>query len=156
MLRQCFKRKAFARTAFECFDAALKHERLCDVLIASAEGAARALDATPKTIVRSSDLNIEGASWERVLHIVKALGGDRYITGHGAANYLDHAAFESQGVAVDYMDYQVRPWPQGESAFTPYVTALDLIASAGEDARDHLQPATCNWRDFLTRKGLLP
>jgi hypothetical protein len=152
LMRQSLKGQPYAREALSVFDKALGAQSIADVLIASAEGCARVLDALPAKTVRSSALQTEGASWERVLRMVKDLGGDHYITGHGAANYLDHAAFERQGIAVEYMDYKMHPWPQDGGDFTPYVTSLDLIAAVGGAASAHLQPATLEWREFLARR----
>ncbi len=153
LLVQSLRRTTFRDSAMACFDAAMSEERIVDVLIASAKACAAKLSALPRQIVRSSDLAIEGSGWPRVLDIVRHLSGTRYVTGHGARQYLDHEAFEAQGIAVEYMDYQVRPWPQHDTTFTPYVTALDLIARIGPEAASHLIPRTMPWRDFIERKA---
>ena len=59
----------------------------------------------PSQWLKSSKLGVPGTSWQRVLAIVKAVGGTRYVTAHGATNYLDHEAFERAGIAVEYIDY---------------------------------------------------
>ena len=58
-----------------------------------------------KKIIRSSELNVVGASSRRVLDICERLGANVYLTGHGAANYLDHQLFEHAGIEVCYMNY---------------------------------------------------
>ncbi|MGO4338858.1 WbqC family protein [Labrys sp. KB_33_2] len=88
----------------------------------------------------------------RVLDIVLSLGGTRYLTGHGAARYMDHEAFESNGVSVEYMDYSLTPWPQGDVAFTPHLSVLNLIGHVGRDAHQYLQPRTTHWREFLAKQ----
>ena len=124
-------------------------------MIASVEVPARALGVMPQKVFISSQMNVPGHSWRRVLDIVRAVGGTRYITGHGAAHYVDHQQFEAEGVAVEYMDYSLTPWPQGHGAFTPYVTILDTIAAQGEGARGSLRPGTTPWRKFLEEKTRL-
>jgi hypothetical protein len=99
--------------------------------------------------VRMSDLCIPGKSWERVLSTVKALDGDVYVTGHGARNYMDHKAFEQAGVTVRYMDYARREYPQLHGEFTPYVSALDLIANCGKEGRSAITSGTVHWREFI-------
>ncbi len=101
--------------------------------------------------VHSSELGIAGKSSQRVLDIVRHLGGTRYVTGHGARHYLDHALFERNGVAVEYMDYRCNPYPQMHGAFTPHVSILDLIANTGRDGVAFINSATRPWRDFLAR-----
>jgi len=94
------------------------------------------------------DLGIGGKGSDRVLGVVKALGGTRYITGHGALNYLDHEAFEASGVAVEYMDYQCTPYPQFYGPFTPYVSILDLVAHCGREGISRINSGTKPWQLF--------
>jgi hypothetical protein len=96
-----------------------------------------------------SDLRIGGASSERVLAIVQRLGGTTYITGHGAARYLDHELFERVGVQVEYMKYSRRPYPQAHGEFTPYVSGLDLVAHCGPNGAEFICSNTCPWREFI-------
>jgi hypothetical protein len=105
------------------------------------------LDAGTR-FVDSRSFGIPGSSSERVLALVKAVGGTDYITGHGAKNYLDHDLFESQGVSVSYMDYRCHPYPQQHGDFTPYVTALDLIANCGREGLASIASGTRNWKEF--------
>jgi hypothetical protein len=83
------------------------------------------------------------------LAIVKELGGDTYITGHGAARYLDHARFESDGVRVEYMDYQCTPYPQLHGEFTPYVTGLDAVANCGRDGATLIRSGSKYWQEHI-------
>ena len=96
-----------------------------------------------------ADLAIEGSSTQRVLDVVKALGGTRYITGHGARHYLSHSLFERQHIEVAYMDYRCKTYPQSHGTFTPYVSALDLIAHTGPAGIDFLLSDSIYWKDFL-------
>jgi WbqC-like protein family len=93
-------------------------------------------------------LGILGQSSQRVLDIVRHLKGDEYITGHGAGNYLDHALFEQSRVDVQYMQYQKNIYPQLHGEFTPYVSALDLIANCGKQGASYIRSTTCSWRQF--------
>ena len=103
---------------------------------------------------RTSKLSIGGNSWQRVLDLTRLSGSTRYVTGHGAALYLDHDSFEAAGIGVDYMCYSKKIWPQLGINFTPYVSVLDLIANTGPTAITYLQPVTQNWRSFLSKRVL--
>jgi hypothetical protein len=151
LIRHALARAPFAREALDLAREVLARERLLDLLAASVEAPAAYLKiAGPKVVVRSSELNVSSKSGsDRILHIVKALGGTRYVTAHGARNYLDHEHFEAAGVAVEYINYSLTPYPQLHGAFTPYVTVLDLIANVGEQAAQYVRPRTRIWRDFL-------
>lgn len=96
----------------------------------------------------SASMQIDGSSSQRVLDIVRNLGGSIYITGHGARNYLNHASFEKIGVDVRYMDYRCEPYVQLHGEFTPYVSALDLVANCGRDGRRYMQSSTNSWKVF--------
>jgi hypothetical protein len=127
------------------------------LLIASIETSAQALGVgSGRQILRSQDMRSQGRSWRRVLDLVLEVGGTRYLTGHGAANYLDHQAFEASGVAVDYMDYSLSTWTRGGAAQTPYQSVLDLIAWTGPGAKRYLRPSTLPWQAFLQRRVLAP
>ena len=123
---------------------------MCDLAIASMDAVMAYFGICRQvTFLHSSRLGIPGSSDDRVLAVVKHLGGDRYITGHGARNYLDHERFESEGVRVDYLDYRKLPYPQLHGPFTPFVSTLDLIANCGRDGAAMICSGTRPWRDFL-------
>jgi WbqC-like protein family len=129
-------------------------DHLPELLVASIENPVAKMGlGGPREWVRSSGLGSEGTSWQRVIGIVKAVGGTRYVTAHGAANYLDHEAFEAAGVAVEYADYSKTPYPQQHGEFTPYVSILDLIANLGSKAGSVIHPRTVPWREFLARRA---
>lgn len=94
-------------------------------------------------------LQISGKGSQRVLDVVQTVGGTSYITGHGARNYLDHAAFERVGIEVCYMNYRCVPYPQLHGDFTPFVSSLDLVANCGRNGAQYIQSSTLNWKDFI-------
>lgn len=101
-----------------------------------------------KKFVNAEDLGITGSGSNRVFNIVKKLGGTTYITGHGAANYLNHTLFEENEITVEYMDYKYCPYPQNHGNFTPFVSSLDLIANMGADGASMICSGTKNWKEF--------
>lgn len=134
-----------------------QHERLCDAIIASSTNLASACGIDLKETHLSIDLGARGSGSDRVLGIVKEVGGTRYLTGHGARNYLNHEAFDAAGIEVDYMDYDVRPWREDEKGFSPFVSGLDLLAHTGlHRAHDYLNPRSVDWKSFLARQGTSP
>ncbi|AOO80385.1 WbqC family protein [Bosea vaviloviae] len=134
---------------------AYAEDSVVDALIASIDASARKLGiGADRSILKSSEMDVSGRSWQRVLDLVLSVGGTRYLTGHGAAEYLDHSAFEAAGVTVLYMDYSLTTWPRDGSTATPYLSVLDLIAWAGENAASYLHPATLSWTEFLQKREL--
>ncbi len=97
----------------------------------------------------ASSLGVAGRSSERVLAVVTRLGGTHYVTGHGAKAYLDHEAFDRAGVSVEYMSYRKEPYRQLFGAFTPYVSALDLLANEGPAGARFICSGAVPWRAAL-------
>lgn len=103
--------------------------------------------------LESNELGVEGKSSQRLHDLVKSQGGSIYITGHGASNYLDHLLFEKSGITVKYMKYQCVPYQQLHGEFTPYVTALDLVANCGREGVSVIQSQPINWREFVNESN---
>jgi WbqC-like protein family len=155
MLDDAYRSAAYGAPMLELVRAVYAStDPLPQLLMSSLERVAWQLGAGEGTeFVRSSELGVGGQGWQRVLAVVRGLGGSVYVTGHGAQNYLDAGAFEAAGIAVRYMDYERREYPQLNGPFTPHVSVLDLLANTGPDAASALRPRTVDWRRFLERSG---
>lgn len=105
--------------------------------------------STNKKFLRSSDLGISGSSSRRVLDIVRAIGGTKYITGWGAKNYLNHLLFDEAGIRVEYMDYRKISYPQLHGNFSPFVSALDLVANCGRAGVSVMCSNSVYWKEFI-------
>ena len=125
-----------------------EHESLAALSAASVEMLAEFFEIMPKEIQWSSAMGVEGTGSARVLAVCEALGAERYVTGHGAREYLNHESFEAAGIRVEYLDYQKREYPQLHGAFTPFVSALDLAANCGRAGREVIDSDTIYWKDF--------
>lgn len=152
LLRQAYLRAPFRDDMLAVFDWAMSRsgDTLVEVTRASTMALLQYFSLHESCrFVDVTSLAIPGASSERVLDVTQAVGGSVYVTGHGARHYLDHDMFERAGVEVRYMAYRCAPYPQLHGEFTPYVTALDLVANCGKDGRRFIQPETINWKKFL-------
>ena len=125
-----------------------EHESLAALSAASVEMLAEFFEIIPKEIQWSSAMGVEGTGSARVLAVCEALGAERYVTGHGAREYLNHESFEAAGIRVEYLDYKKREYPQLHGAFTPFVSALDLAANCGRAGREVIDSDTVYWKDF--------
>jgi hypothetical protein len=120
---------------------------LADFNIALIDRLAERLNIARKTW-RSSTLGIEGHGSDLILNLCRHFGATRYLTGHGARNYLDHEAFDRAGIDVMYMDYDLSPYPQPHGDFDPFVTVLDVLAHA-PNPQQHIAANAVHWRQFL-------
>lgn len=98
--------------------------------------------------IKSADMKVGGASSQRLHDLCLSVKASVYVTGHGARNYLDHELFEKSGLSVFYMKYRMVPYRQLYGEFTPYVTALDLIANCGRERVDVICSEMIYWKDF--------
>lgn len=84
---------------------------------------------------RSSQMNIDSVREERVIDICVALGGDTYISGHGASVYQEEEHFTDRGVKLLYTDYEPieykQLWPK--AGFLHNMSVLDYIFNCGFD-----------------------
>lgn len=102
-----------------------------------------------KEYALSSNLSSKLKKNEHLLELIKRFGCNRYITGHGAKNYLDYNLFEKNNVSVEYIDYKKKAYPQLYGKFNPHVTILDLIANCGKKGVEFICSSTVEWKEFL-------
>lgn len=121
---------------------------LCELNIASIETVADFLGLTTR-FVRSSEHPTDAQSTQKLIDYCQQYSATRYVTGHGALQYLDHDAFVSCGIDVHVMDYQCIGYDQPHGGFTPYVSILDAIACLGHEARTVIEPRTRDWKDLI-------
>lgn len=156
MLKNSFAKAPYAQDALGLAEQVLNQSymNLSQLVRASLFALADYFGLTSNTrFVDGGSLNIPGASSQRVFDMVRELQGTRYITGHGALGYLDHDLFEQGGIEVAYMQYQSKPYPQSHGPFTPYVSALDLIAHTGSAGIDYIISTPIYWRNFQSESA---
>ena len=90
----------------------------------------------------SSELNIEGARTERLIKLLRAVGGTTYLSGPSADDYLEKDRFREAGICLEYKSYDYEPYPQLWGAFEGGVTVLDLIANCGPQSKDLIHSRT--------------
>jgi hypothetical protein len=149
ILRQAYRKAAFRDEMLGVVDRVFAQETrtVADISRLSMLELAAYFGLSPR-FLSSGNLPVPGASSERVCDIVEHLEGTVYITGHGARHYLNHGLFEEKGIAVEYMRYERTPYPQLHGDFTPYVTALDLIANCGVEGAAMIHSGTIGWKEF--------
>ena len=109
-------------------------ERLAPLAVASAEWLAGALGiATPVRL--ASTLGVAAADpSQRLVALCRAVGADTYLAGRDGARYMDPAPFRAAGIRVLYQDYKHPEYPQLHGEFAPFLSALDLLLTHGDDA----------------------
>jgi len=92
-------------------------------------------------LVRSADLEVQGARSELILNLCLAVGADTYLAGMGGSRqYLDQEAFARAGVHILWQDFRPFVYPQwGSSSFIPGLSAVDLLFNMGPASAKLLQ-----------------
>lgn len=104
-------------------------EAATDFLLATMEYCFRVVGIAPR-VVRSSTLDVEGARGELVLNVCKAVGATTYISGMGAADYMQPMipAFDASGIAVEWHTFMHPTYRQaGAFPFVSGLASLDLF-----------------------------
>lgn len=66
-----------------------------------------------------------------LVDIVKAAGGNTYLSGSGGRNYLDRTPFDREGIELLFQDYQHPKYTQSFPGFLPYMSAADALFCVG-------------------------
>lgn len=125
---------------------------LSDISLASTIELAKYFDIWEgKSLLYAKDMNCNSINnSQKVLDLVLQSGGSHYITGHGALKYLDNELFKKSKIDVLYMVYSKLPYPQLHGTFTPYVSALDLVANCGKNGRNLICPSVCSYEQMIS------
>lgn len=89
---------------------------------------------TPTLCAR--ELKLTGSKTDRLIQLMKRVGGKTYLSGPAAKAYLDVEKMNEAGFGVEWKTYGPYPeYKQQYPGFDPAVTMLDLLAHKGTAAR---------------------
>ena len=93
------------------------------------------------TVVTNSwDYTLIEGKTERLAKLCLQAGGDEYVSGPAARNYIDESVFEDLGVKLTWFDYSGYPeYPQLWGDFVHGVTILDLLFNCGRDSTRYMR-----------------
>lgn len=96
------------------------------------------LGITNTQFVRSSELRSQGTRTDRLIDIVKEVGGTHYLSGPSARDYLEEVKFHKAGVTLEYMSYEYPEYQQLYPPFDPQVSVVDLLFMTGPEAGNYI------------------
>lgn len=70
---------------------------------------------------------------EKLIHLVRTLGADTFLSGEGGHGYLDESKFTD--IRLQYDHFRATPYPQLFGPFIPNLSAVDAVFDCGESAR---------------------
>jgi len=86
----------------------------------------------------ASELKISGSGVQRLIDIIKSLGGERFYEGSSGRNYIKESFVNESGIQVLYQDYDHPLYPQLNGEFISHLSILDLLFNTGPDSYDIL------------------
>lgn len=93
------------------------------------------LDLDWSRVVLASSLGVNSSGTQRLIDIVKAVGGDTYLSGDGAEGYQNDNAFPEACLKLEFVKFVHPKYDQrGADVFTPGLSILDAIANLGSAA----------------------
>ncbi|HEY8119605.1 MAG TPA: WbqC family protein [Methylophilaceae bacterium] len=87
----------------------------------------------------ASQHEVAGKSSARLVGLVKATGGDSYLTGTGSTDYLDETLFSEADIKVEWQQFRHPVYPQLHGDFEPMLSCLDVMFNCGKGAADVLR-----------------
>ena len=86
----------------------------------------------------SSALGVSSKADDRIIDLVKELGGTTYLSGHGGANYQTEEKFKKEKIDLVYYNFQPPAYPQLWGEFEAGLSIVDLLFNCGADSRSIL------------------
>ncbi|MCG3173136.1 MAG: hypothetical protein GMKNLPBB_01314 [Myxococcota bacterium] len=91
-------------------------------------------------ITNSWDYTLSEGKTERLADLCRQAGGDEYISGPSARDYIDERVFAERGLRLTWFDYDGYPeYPQLWGEFVHGVSILDLLFNCGPDAYRYMR-----------------
>ncbi len=105
---------------------------ICEFNIEMNFGVLDLLELERPLVIKSSTLGVETTATERLVDLVKAVGGDAYLIGHGSQSYFDESLFQAAGLGVIKQRLTLTPYPQHiVDSFVPGLSFLDSFFTIG-------------------------
>ena len=87
----------------------------------------------------SSDLDVDGSSNQKLINLIKAVGGSHYLSGVGARGYMNERLFDNEGIIVEWQDFHHPVYPQLHGPFAPNLSCIDLLFNCGPKSAEVLR-----------------
>lgn len=90
--------------------------------------------------LRSSELESGGRKDEKLISLVRAVGGDAYLSGPAAKAYLQPDLWADAGIDLAFIEYpNYAPYRQVSDPYDPAVSILDLLFAVGPNAMQYIR-----------------
>ncbi|MBS3055454.1 MAG: WbqC family protein [Candidatus Aenigmarchaeota archaeon] len=109
-----------------------EHKILSQATIPVIKWMAEQLGIKCKILIASEmDLDESLHATDRLIEIIKKLGGTTYIAGKLGKDYMEVDKFPQNGIKLVFQDYKHPEYKQNFSGFVPYLSAIDYLFNTG-------------------------
>lgn len=132
-IRRCYARAPFFAPMFSIVEEAFAagDMRLSDLTIRLSKSICTLLALSP-TFLRSSELpHAQSDREERLRELCRVVGGNVYLSGPAAREYIDPHAFAAARIELRYIVYDYPPYARGSQPFVPNLSIIDALAWLG-------------------------
>lgn len=78
-------------------------------------------------IIYSSEFGIKSKSSQKIIDLVKSVGGDDYLSGPAGDNYLDMEMFKESGIKINFQEFEHPIYRQQYESFLPNMSSIDAL-----------------------------
>lgn len=98
-------------------------------------------------IINATDLHVEGRGNELLINICKAVGADTYLSGKGAAGFIDKKKYDGyikadeftkEGIQLTFQEFEHPTYNQLYGDFIPNMSVIDLLFNCGPRSLENL------------------
>ena len=87
----------------------------------------------------SQDYGVVEGKTERLIDLVQKAGGDEYLSGPSAKEYIEEKQFKDANIKLSWMDYRgAKEYTQLYPPFIAEVSIVDLLFNTGKNAKNYL------------------
>ncbi len=86
----------------------------------------------------ASELGASGKSTSRLIELVRQVGGDTYVSGHGAEAYQDESLFMKNDICLKFLEVDQVIYPQQGNEFISSLSVIDYLFNVSAASTDIL------------------
>jgi hypothetical protein len=134
LLRHCYAKAPFFDAVAPSVEDLIgrPHDFIAELNLASLAALVEWVVPGAPGMVRSSELNVNGAATDLLIATTKAVGGTAYLSGDGADGYQEDGRFAEEGLELQFQSFAPQPYPQiGSKEFVPGLSVLDALFNLG-------------------------
>jgi hypothetical protein len=133
-IRASYARARYCAETFALIEPWVRNptDSLAEYNVAAITSMRAALGLPARVFTRSSSLGVTLSATDRLIDLVKAVGGTAYLAGGGAAGYQEDERFAAAALQLRYQRYEHPVYAQRPNAeFVPGLSCLDAMFHCG-------------------------